>query len=311
MAGIHQLVMQFGEDEAKRRVPEEWRDVVPIAAHVLADDAMKRAFSYSGFALTAFPYKQIPATDSWEKVGHHVTLVIDPGSIRVRKRTRRFGVPYGSYARLLMIYLQTEAVMTKSNVVPLGSSLRSFIEGRLRIGWGSETGERVLDQIHRLAACSMKFFWDLPGGGSRFEATHIIRAGMFGNISNSDEANGDQGRLWDDHVALDPAFVKHLLEHKVMLQDEAIRMLHNEPVALDAYVWLAYRMRAIRHEEPITWAALRGQFGPNYKETRQFKRRFEPCLRKAIAAYPNAMVDIRPEGVVLRPSDPPVPPRGA
>lgn len=304
MGTVHQLVIQYGETEAGRRAPAEWRDAVPVAARVLMDEALKSAFSYSGFALTAFPYKAIPATESWERQGHNVTLVIDPGSLRLNRKTKRFGVPYGAYARLVMIYLQTEAILRQDNVIPIGSSLRSFIEDRLSIGWGSETGTRVLDQIHRLAACSLKFFWDVPGGASRFESANIIRAGMFGNADD-----GVQGHLWDDHVTLDPTFTQHLLGHAVALQDEAIRALHAEPVALDTYVWLVYRMRVLKRDEPISWAALRDQFGRGYKETRMFKRKFEGSLRKAIGAYPNANVLIDKDGVVLRPSDPPIPPR--
>ena len=59
----------------------------------------------------------------------------------------------------------------------------------------------------------------------------------------------------------------------------------------------------------ITWKALKAQFGTGYKELFHFKPRFTQALALATAVYPAAKIEILDEGVVLKPSRPPVAPR--
>ncbi len=302
MGEVHQLVLSVGREAARAQTAPGEAD---IAAMVLADETGETGFSYTGFALTAFPYKKLATDASWSREGHQVTMTVDPGSLKVGGKVRKFGVPYGAHARLVMIYLQSEAVLNNSPTIELGGSLRSFATQRLGLEWGGSTGKGLQDQIYRLSACSMKFFWS-TAGRDHFECQRIIRGGA---LSGS-PADDQQPRLWEDTVTLDEEFYGHLRKHAVPLLDAAIRALADEPVALDVYVWLAYRLRSLEAPVPITWAALRDQFGPGYKTVRQFKYKFAPSLRRALAAYPDAVVAIEDQGVVLYPSRAPIVKRG-
>jgi hypothetical protein len=59
----------------------------------------------------------------------------------------------------------------------------------------------------------------------------------------------------------------------------------------------------------VTWPALKGQFGNSYQELFHFKPRFAHALALALAVYPAAKVDVTEQGVILKPSRPPVAPR--
>ncbi|MBP2233104.1 hypothetical protein J2847_006439 [Azospirillum agricola] len=269
---------------------------------MLADETRDTGFSYSGFALTAFPYKKLPTDASWTKDGHQVTMTVDPGSLKVAGKVRKYGVPYGASARLVMIYLQSEAVRTSCPTVELGRSLRAFATERLGLEWGGSTGKALQDQIYRLSACSLKFFWS-TARSDHFECPRLIRSGSFAGAGAADDP---QARLWDDSVTLDDEFYKHLRLHAVPLLDAAVRALADEPVALDMYVWLAYRLRSLDRPTPMSWAALKEQFGGGYKTVRQFKYKAGPSLRRALAAYPEAVVTIEDKEIVLYPSRPPI-----
>ncbi len=297
---VHQLVMLFGREEARSRTPKSLHPIVDVAAKVMEDESSETGFAYSGFALTAFPYRSLPADQSWTKEGHKVTMTVDPGTLKVGGKVRKFGVPFGAAARLVMIYLQSEAVRNQSPVVELGCSLRQFATKRLGLEWGGTTGKNLQEQIYRLSACSMKFFWDTETR-EHFESATIIRRGAF-----SKETDDKQGRLWEDTVMLDEAFYENLRKHAVPLLESAVKALHDEPVALDIYVWLAYRLRILERDTPVSWAAIKDQFGLNYKTVRQFKYKFAPSLQKALAAYPDARVLIEDDCLILRPSAPPV-----
>ena len=58
MAEVHQLILQYGIEEARRQaVSKHERVVIEAAYQVLSDDAEKMGFTYSGFALTSLPHK--------------------------------------------------------------------------------------------------------------------------------------------------------------------------------------------------------------------------------------------------------------
>jgi hypothetical protein len=56
----------------------------------------------------------------------------------------------------------------------------------------------------------------------------------------------------------------------------------------------------------LSWAALKGQFGQEYADTANFKRKFLGALRKATAAYKEARIETITGGLRLLPSLPPV-----
>jgi hypothetical protein len=59
----------------------------------------------------------------------------------------------------------------------------------------------------------------------------------------------------------------------------------------------------------VTWPALKGQFGIAFKELYHFKPRFTGTLAFATAVYPGARIEVTQEGVILKPSKPPVAPK--
>jgi Plasmid encoded RepA protein len=89
------------------------KPLVDIAADVMADESQRIGISYTGFCLTGLPHKRLPDEMTWEKKGHRVTLWVEPGRMKTRGRL----VPYGARARMILLYLQTQAVRTESREV--------------------------------------------------------------------------------------------------------------------------------------------------------------------------------------------------
>jgi len=77
-------------------------------------------------------------------------------------------------------------------------------------------------------------------------------------------------------------------------------------MSLDIYVWLAWRLHSLTKPTNISWPALYAQFGAGYKQVRQFKPRFTEALAAALAAYPDARVDVQDAAITLQPSRPPI-----
>lgn len=307
--GVPRLVLAHGREKAREEVAKRvggGRDLplVDIAAGVLADEAQRIGISYSGFCLTSLPHKRLPDEQPWEKKGHRVTLLVEPGRLRVGGRTVLYGVPYGARARLILLYLMTQSVRTGSREVELGRSMRDWLT-RMGLSVGGETARALREQAARVSACSLKFFWD-EGAQEGFQRGAIVRSGLRFHADGDDE-EGRQGKLWDDRVTLDEGFWDMLRAHPVPLLESAIRQLRDRSMSLDLYIWLAWRLQHLGQRTPISWAALHGQFGAGYRQVRQFKPRFVEALAAATAAYPDARVEVAESGVVLHPSKPPVP----
>lgn len=297
--GVHQLVLSYGRERAREMVDPKHRSLVDIAAEVLSDERQKIGISYTGFCLTSLPHKKLQDDEIWERSGHNVTLIVEPGSMKKGDKTVRYGVPYGARARLILLYLQTEAVKTGSREIALGRSMRNWME-RMNVPVGGETARALREQAARISACSLKFFWkgeDAIGwtrGG-------IVSAGL--QFKLRDER---QDGLWDDRVILDEFFWKALKDHPVPLQEIAIQQLAHRSLALDIYVWMAWRCHRLEDPIQISWVALNAQFGVTGRQLKYFKPMFMEALRAASAAYPGSRTEGDERGITLFPAKPPV-----
>jgi hypothetical protein len=97
-----------------------------------------------------------------------------------------------------------------------------------------------------------------------------------------------------------------LCNHPVPLLEAAIRQLRDRSMSLDIYVWLAWRCHQLTKPAAISWPAVHAQFGTGFKAVRQFKPRFTEALEAALAAYPEARVEVDNKAVTLRPARPPI-----
>ena len=105
---------------------------------------------------------------------------------------------------------------------------------------------------------------------------------------------------------MDETFYTALRDHPVPLLEAAIRQLRDRSMSLDIYVWLAWRLHRLSKSTSISWPALHAQFGNGYKALRQFKPRFIDALAAALAAYPEARVDLGDKTITLHATRPPI-----
>lgn len=294
MAEVHQLIIREGVDEARRQaVTKHERQIVEAAYRVLTEDAERMGFTYSGFALTSLPHKP-PTAAIWRREGHNITLVMQSGT---DENGQHVGIPYGSYARFILLFLQSEAVRTQCKEIELGGSMRIWLSG-MGLSIGGKTYRLVTEQAKRISACNLQFFSDKGG-------QHIASRGGFVKTAISmSNVLSDQPMLWQDRVVLDDDFYQALREHPVPVSETALRAIGPRSMVLDIYVWLAYRLHALPRDTAVGWPGLYSQFGAGYKHIRQFRAQFLEALEMAVAAYPEARLSIEDTGIILRPSKP-------
>jgi hypothetical protein len=296
MADIHRLILTHGIDEARRQAASAHeRAVVEAAYQVLSEETESIGFTYSGFALTSLPHKEQQEM-VWRRESHNLSLVLQSGTDRLGKVV---GLPYGSYARFILLFLQSEAVKTGSREIELGRSMQVWL-GRMGLSIGGNSYRLVKEQAKRISVCRLTFF-GMNGD------QEILRNGGFveGAISMTGiSTSPDQPSLWQDKVRLDEAFFKALRDHPVPVSEGALKAIGPRSMSLDVYIWLAYRLHALKRDTDITWPALYGQFGAGFKRLRAFRAQFLESLQLALAAYPEARVTVNEVGVTLHPSRP-------
>jgi len=298
MGDVHSRIAEHGIETAKAMAATKAeRQAVEAAAAILAEEEAKLGITHAGFAMTSLPHKRIEEP-VWRRTAPQTTLLVASGH---DEQGQPIGVPYGSIARLILLYLQTEAIRTGSPEVELGRSMNAWLS-RMSIPIGGRTYQLVAEQARRISACRLTFFLDRPG-------TRQFENGAFvaGGISMAGVSDAKQPSLWQERVRLDDGFLRSLREHPVPVREEAIRVIGTRSMSIDIYIWLAYRLHILNKPTPISWLALHGQFGAGFKHVRQMKPSFTEALALALAVYPEAYVDVEPDGLVLHPSRPAVP----
>jgi hypothetical protein len=297
MGEVHQLIVREGVEAARRQAAtKRERQLVEAAYQVLTEDAEKIGFTYSGFALTSLPHKPL-SEPVWRREGHSITLLLESGYDR---QGRPVGVPYGSYARFILLFLQSEAVKTGSREVELGRSMRVWL-GTMGLSIGGTTYRMVGEQAKRISNCRLQFYIDRAG-------KELMRHGGFvdGSISMTG-VSSEQPSLWQDRVVLNEEFYRALREHPVPLSETALQAIGPRSMVIDVYIWLAYRLHALTRDVEVSWIALHAQFGAGFQLLRKFRAHFVDCLELALAAYPDARVSIGERGITLSPSRPAIP----
>lgn len=299
MGEVHKLLREEGREAALRSDID--RRVVEAAAAYLASEDVEVGFLYSGWAQAALPHKRLPDNTPWQVTTERVTLIVQPGLRAVPEgEPVSVGVPYGSRARLILLYLQSEALRTNSREIELGRSLHAWLR-RLEIPIGGKSMRDVRDQAERLSRCRMTFTIR-QGSRTGLVNQNLLDTSMFVEDDNA------QGCFFIETATLSELFFQQLRTHPVPIEETAVRQIANNSMALDVYCWLAYRLHVLTEPTPISWRALHQQFGRGVKRLDHFKDQFKDTLALATAVYPDADVELHERGITLRPSRPPVAP---
>ncbi len=267
-----------------------------------AEDAKQAGtLGYMARALTqaTMPHKETPGNEFTRRNGNFTLSMVCPNHI---------GLPYGSYPRLLLSWLTTEAVRTKSPILELGPSLSAFMAELSLIPTGGRWGtiHRLRDQMKRLfsATVSCDYADDTKDGADRYLIAKQYRLWW-------DPKSPAQVPLWKSTVTLYEDFFREIIERPVPIDMRALKALKRSPLALDIYCWLTYRMFYLRKPTEIPWHSLQLQFGSDYATSTQglinFKWNFLKHLRTVHVLYPEANVEEGERGLFLKPSKPHVP----
>ena len=265
------------------------------------DEAREIGFSARLLVQATLPHSRPkPGVNEFKRSNGFVTVKIAADS--------DYGLPYGTYPRLLLAWVTTEAVRTKSRELTLGDSLREFM-ARLDLaatGGTKGTIRPLRDQMRRLFKATVSATYQ-----DRFRERDRRFCPVEGSDLFWDLKSPGQVSLWKSTIKLNQTFYEEITTRPVPVDMHVLRGLakSRSPLALDIYQWLTYRMSYLRDPTTISWEAMELQLGGDYGRTRDFKAKFLIHLKQVIELYPQARVEPGSSGLKLLPSRPHVPMR--
>jgi hypothetical protein len=256
----------------------------------LALDADALGFMARAMVQATLPHSKVVGNEFTRRNGNYSLTILSPSTI---------GLPYGSVPRLLLAWVTTEAVKTKSRELELGDSLSGFMReldlvptgGR----WGSIT--RLKEQTKRLFASSITAIYEQGQGTQIINQAVADRAVFWWHPKEPDQA-----ALWKSTITLTDNFYREIIDRPVPIDMRAIKALKKSPMALDIYTWLTYRVSYLKRPTAISWESLAMQFGSSYSRQRDFKTAFISELKKVVTVYGGVQVEALPTGLLVKPS---------
>lgn len=281
------------------------KDALAIEAEA-AKEAGTIGYMARALVQATMPHKNPGDVEAWGRANGSFSMVMRPGIIKKDNEFKRIGLPYGTYPRLLLAWLNTEAVKTKERTIVLGSSLSEFMRhldltpagGR----WG--TISRLKEQIRRLFSSSIFCTYE------ENSHTNLNRScGKNLNITSDYDLwwtpqNPNQLGLWQSTATLGEEFFKEITTRPIPIDMRALKALKGSSMRLDIYTWLTYRMSYLAKPTSIPWQVLEMQFGADFSRTIDFKIKFKEHLRAVLVVYPEAKVEPSTTSLILKPSKP-------
>lgn len=294
--------------EAARSIgkrPRRTMRVVQGAVTISEQGRPDVAYQHSVLCQCAMPLRDPgDAVRTWDREQGRISMRIKAGEAK-HPETGEWvdvGLPFGPKPRLILCYLNTRAILSKSPIIEVENSLSAFVE-RIGLDRHGRNMHTVKGQLARLAAADFKFGTFTAEGRAR-----TVKATVVQGFELWFPKDDRQRVLWPTMVELSAGYFASLQEHAVPLNLEALGALKESALALDLYAWLAQRLWRVHPKEAafIPWAALKEQFGPDYARMADFKRKFRQSLRDVRAVYPDARLETDDHGMTLFHSPPPV-----
>lgn len=282
------------------------RKLLEASATIFGKAATQQDAAYMPRELVqvTLPHKNPGSVPAWIRSNGNLTVGIQPG---VNLQTGiSYGYPYGTIPRLLLFWITTEAIRTKSRRLELGHSLAGFMVG---LGLDPNRGgkrsdaRRLRDQMERLFRARMSFQGTVERGDrigeARLDMQVVDRTELWWSPRDP-----DQTALWGSWIELGERFFEAIVAFPVPADMRALCALKRSPLALDLYAWLGYEaFRAHRSGEMRfeSWAQLHDHLGAEYGRLDHFRTKAKAVLAKIHAVYPGLKLGKRLGGVEVLP----------
>lgn len=269
-------LIQHGPAELRPLSSQQMRLTETAAAIKAGQSDEEIAYHHTVFCQTALPYRRVPDR-VWERTNGQIALRVEAG-IALHPEQQKWvelPLPFGTKSRLMLIHLDTLAILNRSPEVEIEHSMTAFLK-KLQ-GYSPNGKEIAAFRDHAAALTGSLFRFAMVQGNRTFQIDTKIVTSFELWYPRDDR----QKTLWPSYIRLSDEYFTTLKNHAVPLDYRAVSALQHNALALDIYKWLAQRLCRISQNRPVflPWPAVQLQFGQGYSRLRDFRAVFLKTLK--------------------------------
>ncbi len=261
MAGEHAARRGRGQISTKEKL------VDLVVRKTLGETAEDIGFSSNIFMVFGLPTRKLPGNPrDWTKSTSLCELTIT--------RHKDYQVPYGCYARMNQIFIDTEVRTKNTNVIDLGRSFNEYVK---KVGYNEGRANRaLLRQLVNYVTSLIRIEPGDPQPG-RFMGVQSLVAKAWDIFFDVD--NPEQLMLCKGQIVLDEDYAKYIHKHSVPLDMNVVRCFRRNALALDFYRFLAYRNNELSETVSFPDRLLFEQLGTEEENERKIRMKLRAILR--------------------------------
>jgi hypothetical protein len=243
--------------------------------------------------LCTLPHSDPGDMPAWSRQNGDLTLTVRPGWNERKKEV--YGYPYGIIPRLLLVWIVTEIIRTKSRRLELGKTLSEFL-AKLGLNAANGTGKRsdarrVREQMERLFHAVISFDYSASHGSHKGHAWLSMQVAPKGILWQSDK-DSEQAPILGSWIEIGEDFYKAVMEAPNPLDIRVLHHVKDSSLGIDLYTILNREaFRAMREGKPsfMAWEWLHVQTGNECEHLKLFRRNALVQI-KAISAVHSGLV---------------------
>lgn len=238
--------------------------IVKLAGDLVDSETKPIGYMARILVTVNLPYRD-PGKDArfWLKKNGLIALIVTPA---YNGEGKNLGLPYGSYPRLILSYLITQAVKTQSSTIFIGKSFREFLS-MIDVDKGGKQYRQLQKQLERTLSASFSWTYENEKVWSRTNVQLSHESKLWWNPKYP-----EQQTLWESYIKLNTDFFNEIIRHPVPLDLRVLKVFKNSPLGLDLCMFLSWRVFNLKRPVYISWETLHAQLGGQYANLHEFSR---------------------------------------
>jgi hypothetical protein len=287
------------------------RAVNPSGRSPLTEAALKHAEAFGPMAEREIQRKGYLARELVQ-CGMPLSKPIDTSIVRkngnvrviytsgVDREGKPIGLPYGTMARYLMLYINSQAFIQRSPRIKVTSHLYEFLrELDIPITTGKRGSTKTLrDQINRLLRSQIAFVREDESRDSYAIMPISGEYDIWWNYSIP-----QQDSFFESWIELGDKFYQSIISSPVPILLEHVKQLRGSPLAIDFYVWVSYRLFMLGQKRGavlrLAVPVLKDQLGSSFTRSRDFVVHMNEAIDKVKAVFPHLDCTLTNNGFTL------------
>jgi len=229
-------------------------------------------FSSNIFMVFGLPTRKLAGNPAyWKKKTSLCELTI--------MRHDKYEVPYGCYARMNQIFIDTEVRTKNTNIIDVGKTFNEYVK---KLGYKEgKANKALLRQLINYITSVIRIEPTNPVPGRILGIQSMVAQAwdIHFDIKNPQQLTFSKGQ-----IVLDERYAKYIHKHSVPLDMNVVRCFKRNPLALDFYRFLAYRNNKLNKTIVFPDQLLFEQLGTEVQNDRINRIRLKQIL-KAIKLY--------------------------